>query len=122
MARHNSAGLGVVLTSQGGQIYGFDINQSGSDGVLATAANVETFDENSGKITKSFPGGRGGVLEHTWKCPATGSYYHLWVWGRQLGTHGATQWSAAGWEGEVGHCIDQGPVDMSPIGEGAEES
>ena len=55
VARHNSAGLGVVLTSQGGQIYGFDINQSGSDGVLATAANVETFDENSGKITKSFP-------------------------------------------------------------------
>jgi len=53
-ARH-SAGLGVVLTSQGGQIYGFDIDQSGSDGVLATAANVETFDENSGKITKSFP-------------------------------------------------------------------
>jgi hypothetical protein len=48
-------GLGVVLTSQGGQIYGFDIDQSGSDGVLATAANVETFDENSGTITNSFP-------------------------------------------------------------------
>jgi hypothetical protein len=54
-ARHQSAGLGAVLTSQGGQIYGFDIDQSGSDGVLATAANVETFDQNSGKITKSFP-------------------------------------------------------------------
>ncbi|HLY01444.1 MAG TPA: hypothetical protein VKR56_03000 [Candidatus Cybelea sp.] len=54
-SKKHSPGLGVVLTSQGGQIYGFDIDQSGSDGVLATAANVETFDENSGKITKSFP-------------------------------------------------------------------
>jgi streptogramin lyase len=74
------------------------------------------------KITKRFPAGRGGVIEHTWKCPATGSWYHLWVWGRQLGSHGATQWSAAGWEERTGHCIKQGPVDMSPVGEGAEES
>jgi hypothetical protein len=76
----------------------------------------------SHKITKSWPGGGSGILEHTWQCPATGSWYHLWVWGRQLGTHGATQWSADGWEVKVGSCTKQGTVDMSPIGEGAEES
>lgn len=56
-------GLGKVLTSKdGGQIYGFDINQFGDDGVIATAQNsadgylvsVETFDQNTGKIVKSF--------------------------------------------------------------------
>jgi len=61
--KHHPAGLGKVLTSKdGGQIYGFDINQSGDDGVLATAqdsnngflVSVETFDQNTGKITKSF--------------------------------------------------------------------
>jgi hypothetical protein len=53
-ARH-SAGLGAVLTSQGGQIYGFDVNQNGSDGLLATAFNVETFDQSTGTIAKVFP-------------------------------------------------------------------
>jgi len=48
-------GLGKVLTSKsGGQIFGFDIDQSGDDGVLATAADVETFDQDSGKIKRSF--------------------------------------------------------------------
>lgn len=57
-------GLGKVLTTKdGGQIYGFDINQDGDDGALASAQNaggnnylvsVETFDQNTGKITKSF--------------------------------------------------------------------
>ena len=58
-------GLGKILSSKdGGQIYGFDINQNGDDGVLASAADtsqpgvfkvsVETFDQNTGKITKSF--------------------------------------------------------------------
>lgn len=57
-------GLGKVLTTKdGGQIYGFDINQNGDDGVLASAQNaggnnylvsVETFDQDTGKITKSF--------------------------------------------------------------------
>jgi len=37
-----------------GQIYGFDINSQGDDGGLATATDVETFDQNTGKITKSF--------------------------------------------------------------------
>lgn len=54
-AARDSVGLGAVLTSQGGQIFGFDINQSGSDGVLATAFNVETFDQSSGTIAKVFP-------------------------------------------------------------------
>lgn len=53
--RRHAVGLGATLTSQSGQIYGFDIDQNGSDGVLATASNVETFDESSGKITGSFP-------------------------------------------------------------------
>lgn len=59
----HKAGLGKVLTTKDGQeIYGFDIDQSGSDGVLATAGyhgntlvvSVETFDQDSGKIVKSF--------------------------------------------------------------------
>ncbi len=58
-------GLGKILTTKdGGQIYGFDVNQNGTDGILASAADtsqpgvykvsVETFDQNTGKITKSF--------------------------------------------------------------------
>lgn len=48
-------GLGKVLTSaDSGQIFGFDIDQFGDDGVLATAANVESFDQDSGRIRKSF--------------------------------------------------------------------
>jgi hypothetical protein len=59
----HKVGLGNVLTTKdGGQVYGFDINQDGNDGVLASAGyqgnnfvvSVETFDANSGKITKSF--------------------------------------------------------------------
>lgn len=59
----HTVGLGHVLTTKdGGQIYGFDIDQNGSDGVLASAGyqgnnlivSVETFDQDSGKITKSF--------------------------------------------------------------------
>ncbi len=56
-------GLGAVLnTADGQQIYGYDIDQNGNDGVLASAGyqgntfvvSVETFDETTGKITKSF--------------------------------------------------------------------
>ncbi|HSC19405.1 MAG TPA: hypothetical protein VLC74_10860 [Rhizomicrobium sp.] len=48
------AGLGQVLTSNdGGQIFGFDIDQAGNDGVLATASSVEIFDADEGKIVKS---------------------------------------------------------------------
>jgi hypothetical protein len=75
------------------------------------------------KITKSFGAGHSnGEFEHTWQCPATGSWYHLWVWGRQLGTHGKTQWSAAGWEVRVGSCTKEVPVDMTPVGQAGEPS
>jgi hypothetical protein len=51
----NQAGLGKVLTTKdGGQIFGFDIDREGDDGLLATAMSVEVFDQNSGKITKLF--------------------------------------------------------------------
>jgi hypothetical protein len=60
-----SPGLGAVLTtSDGGQIYGFDVDQNGTDGVLASAQTIspngellvsmQTFDQNTGKITKTF--------------------------------------------------------------------
>ena len=61
-ARH-PVGLGNVLTTKdGGEIYGFDIDQNGKDGVLASAGysgntffvSVETFNEDTGEITKSF--------------------------------------------------------------------
>lgn len=61
-------------------------------------------------------------FSHPWKCPVTGTWYHLWIWGRQIGIHGKTQWTATGWEREVGSCTHQGPVDFSPAGEGVEES
>jgi len=58
-------GLGATLTTaDGGEVFGFDIDQNGTDGVLAsvktvngngeTLASVETFDQDTGKITKSF--------------------------------------------------------------------
>jgi hypothetical protein len=60
----HKVGLGKVLTTRdGGEIYGFDINQNGDDGVLSSAGydsggnffvSVETFDQNKGTITKSF--------------------------------------------------------------------
>jgi hypothetical protein len=55
-AVRDGSSLGPVLTtSDGGQIFGVDIDQNGSDGVLASASNaqisVQTFDETTGKIT-----------------------------------------------------------------------
>jgi hypothetical protein len=58
-------GLGATLTtSDGGQIFGFDIDQAGADGVLASAQTIddqgdvrvsmETFDQDTGAITKTF--------------------------------------------------------------------
>jgi hypothetical protein len=44
--RH-SVGLGNLLTSKGGQIYGFDVDQNGNGGALATAINVEAFDQRN---------------------------------------------------------------------------
>jgi len=55
-------GLGpVVTTKDGGQIFGFDIDAQGNDGVLSSSqdlpngevlSSVETFDQTSGKIVK----------------------------------------------------------------------
>jgi hypothetical protein len=61
----HKVGLGkVVSTKDGGQIFGWDINQHGTDGVLASSqdtadpgvfkVSVETFDQTTGKIVKSF--------------------------------------------------------------------
>ena len=74
-AAAGTARLGKVLaTKDGGQIFGFDINQHGDDGVLASAqtvdsdgdvlVSVETFNQNSGKITKSFTKYRGPRNEY----------------------------------------------------------
>ena len=63
--RGTTVGLGAVLTTKdSGQIFGFDVNQASNDGLLASAqtvdgngdmiVSVETFNSNSGKITKSF--------------------------------------------------------------------
>jgi len=57
-AVRDSGSLGPVLTtSDGGQIFGFDINLNGNDGVLASAStgkiSVQTFDEKTGSITKT---------------------------------------------------------------------
>ena len=52
--RGAQVGLGKVLTSKdGSEIFGFDIDQTGDDGLLATAGSVEIFDQNTGKVTKS---------------------------------------------------------------------
>ena len=73
-AVHRGSGsLGPILsTSDGGEIFGFDIDQTGNDGVLASASytkiSVQTFDETTGKITKTF-----GVL--TGKPVAKGDDY-----------------------------------------------
>lgn len=50
----HKAGLGVVLSSGSGQIFGFDIDRFGNEGVLATASKVVTFDQDTGEIVKSF--------------------------------------------------------------------
>lgn len=57
--KRDTAGLGPVLTtSDGGQIFGFDVDQNGNDGVLASASlskiSVQTFNATSGAITKTF--------------------------------------------------------------------
>ncbi|MBV8372295.1 MAG: hypothetical protein JOY69_03465, partial [Candidatus Eremiobacteraeota bacterium] len=58
ISAHHAAGLGPVLsTSDGGQIFGFDIDQNGNDGVLASATSarisVQTFNQITGKIVKN---------------------------------------------------------------------
>lgn len=64
-AVRGAVGLGKVLsTKDGGQIFGFAIDQHGTDGILASSrdtskpgvyqVSVETFDQNTGRITSSF--------------------------------------------------------------------
>ncbi len=51
-----AVGLGKVLsTKDGGQVFGFDVDRNGTDGVLATANDVEVFDQNAGTILKTYP-------------------------------------------------------------------
>ena len=57
-AVRDGGSLGPVLTtSDHGQIFGFDINSNGNDGLLASALtgeiSVQTFDEKTGSITKT---------------------------------------------------------------------
>jgi hypothetical protein len=61
----SQVGLGVVLnTSDGGQVFGFDVDQNGTDGVLASAQTIngdgevlvsmQTFNQNTGAIEDTF--------------------------------------------------------------------
>jgi len=63
IARRQTVGPGPVVQSAfGGEIYGWDIDQNGTDGVLSETIlensglifrnGIETFDESTGKITK----------------------------------------------------------------------
>jgi len=64
-----------LTTLDGGQIFGFDINQKGNDGALASAqtidpegdtlVSVETFNQNTGAITKSFARHQGKRHEYS---------------------------------------------------------
>lgn len=73
-AAADAAGLGRVLTTRsGGQIFGFDIDQAGNDGVLASSvdlpgggrlATVETFDQDSGRITRTVTREPGNASEY----------------------------------------------------------
>ncbi len=59
VVQRDGGSLGPVLsTSDGGQIFGFDIDQNGNDGILASATgaelSVQTFNQTTGKITRTF--------------------------------------------------------------------
>jgi hypothetical protein len=52
----HQVGLGKVLTtSDGGQVFGYDVDQTGNFGMLATAGKVQQFDQTTGAIVKVFP-------------------------------------------------------------------
>src|SRR3984957_20417929 len=57
LRRTHAIGLGAVLTTKnGGQDFGFDIDHNGNNGALAAGAGgpeIETFDQDTGKIGKS---------------------------------------------------------------------
>jgi hypothetical protein len=73
---NHTMGLGHTLTSQGGgQIFGFDIDQDGTIGAFATANNVQTFNETSGRILNLFPT----------KTPAGTSYAFTGIFSNNVG-------------------------------------
>jgi hypothetical protein len=54
-AIRNAPGLGKILTTKdGGQIFGFDIDQNGNDAILAEATSVDVFNQDTGRITNVF--------------------------------------------------------------------
>ncbi|MGD0192333.1 MAG: hypothetical protein ABSD74_16475 [Rhizomicrobium sp.] len=62
-------GLGLLLSAPGkGQIFGFDVDQNGTDGVIASAYQggiaVSTFDQTTAKITASLTKGVGADNEY----------------------------------------------------------
>jgi len=67
-----AVGVGKILSSNGGQIFGFDIDRNGNDGALATSANVETFDQDSGAILKTFPKSPPGGTSYNFDAIVTG--------------------------------------------------
>jgi hypothetical protein len=61
-ARDAKAGLGLLLSApRGGQIFGFDVNQNGTDGVIASlyagGIAVSTFDQTTAAITSTLSKG-----------------------------------------------------------------
>ncbi|HEY1654676.1 MAG TPA: hypothetical protein VGF86_06160 [Candidatus Tumulicola sp.] len=69
---HSGAPGPILTTSDGGQIFDFDIDQHGNDGILTSNSSsrisVQTFDQRTGAITKTF-----GV--HTGTGPRNGDGY-----------------------------------------------
>ena len=72
----NGGSLGPVLsTSDGGQIFGFDVDQNGNDGLLASATineiSVQTFDATSSKIVKRFGVHKGRRMRSSTPAPTS---------------------------------------------------
>jgi hypothetical protein len=77
----HKVGPGPIISPQdGGQVYGYDVDWNGTDGILASAnqlntksfkVSVETFDTKTAKITKSFAVHTGPKLSYL----ADGIYY-----------------------------------------------
>ena len=54
-AVRNGTGPGKILTTRdNGQVFGFDIDQNGSDAILAEATSVDVFNQDTGRITNVF--------------------------------------------------------------------
>jgi hypothetical protein len=54
--QNHRVGLGKRLTtSDGGQVFGYDVDQNGNFGLLASANKIQEFDQTTGAIVKVFP-------------------------------------------------------------------